>query len=152
MDGGVDMKKKKWTLLILCVIMCVFFIKSLWGNVPRVGIIQYVKENNNELESFSADIIKNNQSDLKTTYHGWDVCYWKDACMMEFQVTSWGLGSSACYTGFYYTPNDSLLGFQGTKAGFVKDGNSWKWEEQYGDNKEYLKKITDHWYWYKMYF
>ena len=86
--------------------------------------MQYVKANRSDLESFSADIIKNNPSDTRTAYHGWDVCYWKDARMVEFQAT----------------------------VDFIKDGDNWKWEEKQGDNKEYLKKIAKNWYWYKIYF
>lgn len=115
-------------------------------------MMQYVKANRSDLESFSADIIKNNPSDTRTAYHGWDVCYWKDARMVEFQATAFGIGSSTCYCGFYYSPDDSLLGFQGTDVDFIKDGDNWKWEEKQGDNKEYLKKIAKNWYWYKIYF
>ncbi len=71
---------------------------------------------------------------------------------LSFLTRGKGFGSQMTYEVVYYSPNDTPLGFQGTDAEFVPHESGWMWQEEHGDNWEYTEKITDHWYWFELYF
>ena len=56
------------------------------------------------------------------------------------------------YKGFYYSPENQPLGFQGTDMDFIEDGQGWRWKEEDGDNWDYTEKIMDKWYFFEMHF
>ena len=35
---------------------------------------------------------------------------------------------------------------------FAREGDGWLWEEPEGDNRQYTRQITEHWYWYDVRF
>lgn len=116
------------------------------ADTPKKSTISYVQKNQAELEEYAAGFSIANGS-----YNGWDVSSWGND-MLEFTVGGSGFGSSTSYYGFYYSPIDVPLGFQGTDVDFVEDKDGWRWEEENGDNWNYTEKITDKWYWFEMHF
>lgn len=53
------------------------------------------------------------------TYGDYEVTYWADTGMVEFVARKTGIGSSSVYEGFYYSLNDTPLGFQGNQVDFT---------------------------------
>lgn len=72
--------------------------------------------------------------------------------IVEFEVEGRGFGSSTTYTGFYYTPEDVPVGFQGESIPLTESAPGWTWQEENGDNRQTVEKICDHWYWYEAHF
>lgn len=72
--------------------------------------------------------------------------------MVEFFSGAKDLCSEMTYTGFYYSPDDTPRGFQGSEVEFVPHESGWLWQEENGDNRQYTEKIIDHWYWYEVHF
>jgi hypothetical protein len=64
--------------------------------------------------------------------------------MVDFWCGGYGLGSSTSYSGFYYSPDDIPLGFQGTAMDLVKYDSGWKYKELDSDNQYYTEKISTH--------
>lgn len=91
---------------------------------------------------------------VSTTYGPWTVTCWgdKDTPLVEFVTSSFGIVPSGNYKGFYYSPADQPMGFQGSDMDFTPSGNGWYWEEPDGDNQEYTEKIIKFWYWFEFQF
>lgn len=137
------MKRKRF--FIICATVCFFLFFNSKSSVTR-----YVNHNQEKLGEFVEKIIETSSSNTYTTYHGWEVSYWKDANMVEFITFAFGIAPSSIYKGFYYSPNDTPLGFQGVNVNFEKNGAGWVYDD--GNNIEHTEKIMDHWYWFKMKF
>lgn len=155
--GEPDTKTlKNWVMghvrmiLIICAVIVIVIIAMLIQK--RKSISDLVKDNYTELESYVAELIENKQYGFQTAYKGWDVCYWESNGMIEFNVSSAGLGSEMTYKGFYYSPEDEPLGFQGSDIDYIEDGQGWRWKEVDGDNWEYTEKIIGKWYLFEMHF
>lgn len=139
------MKRKRF-FIIFAAAVCVFVV----FRDSKSNVAYYVKNNQNKLESFVENVIETNDLSTKTTYNGWDVFYRKEANMVEFITFAFGIAPSSTYKGFYYSPNDTPLGFQGVNLTFTKNDTGWVYND--GNNIEYTEKVMDHWYWFEMNF
>ena len=138
------MKKKKWPWILLCVILlaglAVFFLRP----VTKTAISSYVQRHLQDLESFVAG-----ESSGGDEYNGWSVSRNAKTGMVQFDVGGFGLVPSSSYWGFYYSPGDEPMGFDGAEVEFTESGKGWLWQEEKGDNRNYTEKITDNWYYFK---
>lgn len=136
-------------LLVICVAVLGFF--ALSGRDSEQAAIKLVQKNRAELEALVESIISTGTVQNPTSLKGYQITYWENRNMVEFTKGS-GFGASTVYHGFYYSPLDIPLGFQGTSVEFSQEEDSWVWREENGDNWERTKKIADHWYWFEMHF
>jgi hypothetical protein len=130
--------------------LCIWYF-AIYRN-SKSAIINYIHKHNTELEQFAESIIRSNDYNTTGTYNEWEVFYWSESNKVEFLVSSRGIVPASIYEGFYYSPDDKPIGFQGEIVEFIVDGTGWKWEERSGDNFQYTEKIIDKWYWFKMSF
>lgn len=67
-----------------------------------------------------------------------------------------GIGSATSYYGFYYSENDSIDDMQNINypAGeeLKPDGSGYSWNEMDGDNRFYVEKIMDNFYYYESHY
>lgn len=145
------MKRKIYIFLsflaVLLVLTCVWVPYSHSKNY----IQNYIRKNADELTDYADKTIETRPTQ-SSRYHGWEVSYYDTTDMVQFLVFGWGLAPSTKYRGFFYSPDDIPLGFQGTTVEFEPSGNGWVWEEEQGDNRQYVEKIVDCWYWFEMEF
>ena len=147
------MEKRKTILICFACILVVIAISVFFVyKDANPTVINYVKRNSTELMNYAESVIKDNNYNSTATYNGWDVSYWAESNMVEFLVKGSGLGSATTYEGFYYSPDDKPIGFQGADVDFEKENIGWRWEDSTGDNWNYTEKIIDRWYWFKMSF
>lgn len=148
------MKRRKYISIgiIIFLIICLSSYFFFFRKNSKFYVYQYVKQSHVALEHFAENMLKESGNTEQRKYHGWDVSIYEDVNMIEFIVSEFGIGSSMMYKGFYYSPNDKPLGFQGTDVEWQSEGNGWKWEESDGDNFEYTEKIMDKWYWFEIHF
>ena len=148
------MEKKEINMkrtVCLLVMFSVCFFVACTGN-SKAATIDYVQKNNMELSQFTEDIISSDGRNDGLTYNGWNVSYWEETGIVEFLVKARGLGSQTSYEGFYFSPDDKPMGFQGAEIEFKEDNAGWRWEESGGDNWNYTERIMENWYWYEMHF
>jgi len=145
------MKHRKYLLISLICLFAIFSVCFLFRNT-KPFVLRYIRRNHIELEIFVENVIENGSYNTTTTYNGWKVSYWSENNMVEFLVRSQGLVPSSTYEGFYYSPEDRPIGFEGTDLEFIKDRNGWRYEESDGDNSEYTERVIGKWYWFKMSF
>lgn len=143
------MKQYKWLCLIICCTGILFLFFQY-----EINTSSFVKKNYKELNEFVNKIKLDNSTkdQQKSFYKGWNVTYWKENGMVEFKKGVFGIGSSTTYKGFYYSPTDEPLGFQGTNIKFEKKGKGWKWKEKKGDNWEYTERIMSNWFKFEIHF
>lgn len=146
------MKKVFPVLFFLLIMFCLFMLIIQKNNASKDNIIRYFKMNQQELSFLAEEMILNSKEDTHKTYEEYDVFYWQKNNMVEFIVKKQGIGSANHYKGFYYSPTDKPIGFQGNIVQFRSDGNGWIWEDAIGDNWEYTEKIKECWYYYEMHF
>lgn len=135
------------SFFIVLVIAITFFIFD-----PLFSINRFVKNNYSELMEYAESMVQAGNNGECAIYGNFEVTYWADSNMVEFIVRKKGLGSSSSYEGFYYSPDNQLLAFQGNLVDFVPYKSGWIWEENDGDNHEYIEKIMDNWYRFEIYF
>lgn len=133
----------------LCIIACALATVFWLGNT-KAGVFFAVKYNQESLTQFAEGLIRSGEPIANVHYCTWKV--YKHTTHVDFIVTEFGLAPSTVYKGFYYSPSDSLVGFQGANHVFSEYDDGWIYREDNGDNVEYLEKIADNWYWFEMYF
>lgn len=139
---------KKRRNILIC--FAVFFILCLIFRNSKPIVINYIRQNNLELTQFSKSLILSNDFlNMETTYNGWRVTCYADQGIVEFVVKSRGIAPSSTHAGFYYSANDTPIGFHGAVVNFIKDDSRWRWEEENSDNRGFTEKITDNWYWFE---
>lgn len=134
-------------VFILLVIAVASFVSGKSASIRR-----FVKSNSVELTQYAQNMIKTGSNGECETYGDYEVTYWADTDMVEFILRKHGMGSASVYEGFYYSPDDTPLGFQGNQVDFTTSDSGWTWEESNGDNCEYTEKILEHWYWFEFHF
>ena len=154
------MKKAKKLLFIIIAIVVVIFAMlflspKLAKTFSKQKAFSYVQNNQTELCQLAQDII---EGKIKTPYQQGDysVQYFKSPSaasepIVEFNGHSYGIVPSGYYTGFYYSPKDIPVRYNGSGTAMEPFKNGWAYQEA-GDNHGYTEKICDNWYWFEFYF
>lgn len=143
--------KKLAIILALCitVLLLIFFAGSYKRYSDKKSIRNLVL---NEME-FLNQCIETEAYEKIAELHGVSQLVYRnkeeETVTVEYLCESSGIASSGWYAGFYYSSEDIPLGLQGISRSFIEKGKGWKWQEENGDNYEYIERITDHWYYYE---
>ncbi len=157
-DGPVKQSgKKKWIVVGIAALVVVLAGAWIALRPSKAAAVRYVQGHQAELTAYVEKLLATDPAQLEgyhgysagDTYDGWDVTYYPHSGMIEFQTSAFGLVPSSTYSGFYYSPEDVPMGFQSAQVDFAEHGDGWLWEEPEGDNRQYMEKIADHWYWYE---
>lgn len=144
------MKNKKglWiTVIGVIVVVAAVCIFSLFYVRSEAYISRYVVSHEDELTDYAKELLDGGVS-ASGTYNGWDVDSFTDSNVVQFTVSYTGIVPASTATGFYYSPDDKLLGYQGVDLGVNTNGESYEGGSPYGNYHEVVK-ITDNWYWVK---
>lgn len=148
--------ERKWkTGMIVGIVLVVLisgFILSIALNPTKQAIFMRVQNSRAELESFAVELVSTSQEDAFTTFKGWDVFYWHDTNHVEFITNKRGVIFDRNVVGFYYSPDNQPLAFQGYRVELENYENGWKWTEPEGDNCGYTERITENWFWFEVEF
>lgn len=75
---------------------------------------------------------------------------------IDFYCGGAGIGSATSYYGFYYSENNAIDAMQNIEypmgGELNPDGNGYLWKERDGDNKFYVEKIMDKFYYYESHY
>ena len=112
--------------------------------------IGYVESNLPALEDFAAQV--RGGSPDADSYNGWRVSFIPEYDMVDFLVGSKGLVPSGIYYGFYYSHVDSVGGHIQQNRTLREYGRGFMIEENDSENREYVEKIADGWYWYELHY
>jgi hypothetical protein len=110
-------------------------------------VFDYVNENKAALEQVAARLSASGEN-AREDFDGHTVNYWHNAKKTEFSMYVKGMVTSGTYGGFYYSPQDKPLGFQGAPAAFTEQPDGTFTCER-SDNTEYTERITENWFWYE---
>ena len=135
-------------ICIIFIVLCSAFITKI---IFKPSITEIVKNNNIELTKIAEDIINNKSVGEHTFKNVWEISYHENSNTVEFFCNGSGLDSETYDEGFYYSPLNKPLGFQGENVEFIKYGKGFKYIGV-GDNWQYTEKIMDKWYLYKAHF
>jgi len=142
--------RKKSLITLACLAMACIVLFAMPSTKDKA--IAYVLEHQEALEAFVLSIPEKEQTDQVLSYDSLQVYSWASCGLVEFEMSSWGIVPASAYEGFYYSPEDKPMGFQGIGVQFTPEGAGWAWREASGDNRQYTERITAHWYWYKAIF
>lgn len=132
--------------------MLIGFVLLVTIPSTKQSTFEYVQNNCTDLELFATELIAGSGKDTSTTYKRWNVSYWRDTNLVEFITHSKGIVPNSVIFGFYYSPDNIPLGFQGFQMKFDEYESGWKWIDEKSDNWEYTEKIIDNWFWFEMNF
>lgn len=141
-------KKKKraffsgsiFAVIIIVVIALVFFVPY-----TKFGMTTTVNVWEEQLTILAERQIDSGIKNGRACFGYRIATYPEEQCVFfEYQGTN--------YSGFFYTRDGGLIGFQGTNAEFERHGDGWFWKEVGGDNWMYVEHIVGNWYWYEMHF
>ena len=149
-------RKKVFAAVILFALILLLFSPRIAKAISKNSTFRYVQNNQTELAEIALGVI---DGEIKTPYQCDDYTaqYYKAATVkepiVEFFGRGFGIAPSGCYTGFYYSPKDIPVRFQGTGTVMEAYKNGWAWVyHETGDNNGYTEKICDNWYWFEFYF
>lgn len=145
---------KKWIRICLCLAVAAVVLCGILF-APRLSTAltwRRIQKQQDELEAFARELIINSSRDTKTTYKNWKVSYWAHTGSVEFEIAAFGLVPSSKYSGFYYSWHDCPLGAHGYAVTFTEQEDGWYWQERNGDNRQYTKRMAEHWFWYEMHY
>lgn len=148
------MGRKRRVGIIVGIVLVVSFIGltlSIVLNTKEV-FFKYVQNNRAELESFAVELVSTSKEDTSTTYKRWDVFYWHNTNHVEFITHKKGLTSNSAILGFYYSPDNQPMAFQGYQVKFDNYEYGWKWTDPESDNWGYTERITQNWFWFEAQF
>ena len=133
-------------IIIICI-LGYFFLRT--SSIEKTTSI--VQKNKDTLTGIATEIMNEKNVDGYHLHGVKQIYCWNDT-MVDFLCRSSGFASSTSYSGFYYSPDDVPLGFQGESMNFEEAEHGWKYTESEGDNWYYTEKICDNWYAYEMHF
>ena len=151
------MAKKKGflrILLVLCMIIAILWFPLLRKPYEQWSITRIVEQNSEELTQMAEEILAAQDAEGKH-YKGVEkITYWDNdgTIFLEFFCRGFGIVPSSSYKGFYYSPDDIPLGYQGADIPLTPSGRGWRWEEADGDNRYFTEQIRAHWFYYEMHF
>ena len=79
------------------------------------------------------------------------ITIWKQAGMIQFETPYVGITPSSRITGFFYSCDDTPVGYQGNSVAFEITETGWYWSDG-TDNVEYVERICPGWFWFEMKF
>ncbi|MBQ7283332.1 MAG: hypothetical protein IJW74_00535 [Oscillospiraceae bacterium] len=141
---------KKGLKILLSVAAVFAFIVALLILSPKIikthsknAAFKQVQNNQTELAEIANSVI-NGETDTPYEYKGYKVKHLKTPSVkepiVEFNGRGFGIAPSGYYTGFYYSPKDIPVRFQGSGTAMEPSGNGWAYNEV-GDNHGYTEKI-----------
>ena len=139
----------------LVVLLALVIFTTFISSDPKSEINDYVIENRNNLNDYVVRLLNEKQDDYHGEYDTMTVDLWKDCNMVEFSKDRWcfGIAPASTYRGFYYSPEDVPLGFQGAALEFKSVENGWESKPYPGSSiHEYTERITDNWFFYEVKF
>jgi hypothetical protein len=144
---------KKFIWIVSSIAVCgilaaaaVIVFAAAWNNNRRMAS-DYLLANKPALEQVVARLSAAGK-DTYTDYDGHTVNYWHNTGRTEFNMYMIGMGPST-YGGFYYSPDDKPLGFQGAPAAFTEQADGTFVYNHGGGNVEYTGRITENWFWFE---
>lgn len=149
-------KEKKKVLLMhisipLIIIIIIFSIFFGFQNLNKTfKIKKYINSNRVELQKLINQEIGlselKDKSLVKNVYSGCN----ESSCYTRFDIGSKGFASNSCYTGFYYTEEDTMHKYEYFNRIIEGDNlKSYQVKEKTGDNILYLTLIMEHWYYFE---
>lgn len=125
------------------VIFCFLFQDSL--------VKAYVGKYNDRLTAYCEAVLTDPASVDTHRYGPWDVSVNREEKMVEFHTGGSGIGSETSYKGFYYSPEDAYLPFQGCGEDVeVYDGTGY-WTDG-TDNYGTVHRLCKYFFWFEAHF
>lgn len=140
----------------ICVIILLWFLvfHRTWEKLQIAGTVRRDPEG---LTQMAEEILEKGNAEgysypgvRKITY--WDGDTPGHTAWLDFFCYGFGIVPASSCKGFYYSPQDVPLGYQGSGQPLTEDGTGWSWEEEAGDHRYYTEKICDKFYFYEMHF
>lgn len=150
--------RSKWFRICISTFAVAVLLWCSWNSFfpfSKRYAVRYVQAHSAALTEYAQQVIADRPIKELHYQNGWRVNYYADAPtvpaaeIVDFAVGSSGFSSATSYTGFYYSPEDVPLGFQGAVLDLTENDQGWTWQQEDGDNHQTIEKICDHWYWYK---
>lgn len=139
----------------LVVLLTLVIVTTFISPDPKSEINDYVIENRTDLNDYVTLLLSEKSNDHHGEFDGMKVDLWKKLNMVEFSKDRWcfGIAPASTYRGFYYSPENVPLGFQGAALEFKSVENGWESEPYPGSSiHEYTERTTDNWFFYEVKF
>ena len=139
----------------LVVLLALVIFTTFISLNPKEEIHDYVLENRVELNDYVIRLLSEKADDYHGEFDTMTVDLWKGCNMVEFSKTRWGFGivPASTYRGFYYSPENVPIGFQGAALEFRPVENGWESKPYPGSSiREYTERIADNWFFYEVKF
>ena len=155
-----DLKKERKKVLgyFYVFLLILFFLPMLvllflsFYDSNKINISVYVKNHAEELNKYVKGQINITQLSDSDFFSDVTSGCNNDTCFEKFRVGGSGFSTNSCYYGFYYSEKDILHKFEfddwiieGKNINSYKVVNS----DNGSDNRLELKKIMNHWYFYR---
>lgn len=156
LKGTIKTKNLLYLLLFLCICSTVRYCWTHYINITTPENIRSTVLSHEEQLRVSA--LKELETEGNTdhiTFPGLNEVKYQslpdNQPIVEYETGCWGFASQTSYYGFYYSPEDRPLGFNGEKLELPNTITAFQYELE-GDNWYYTEKLTNNWYYYEMHY
>lgn len=153
MKGVLGMKKQIRLLILgIGVILITGLSALVLGGNDEKKITDFVVTNRTELENIAIEFLSGDEK--TTSYKGVEVegVYFGEHPIVQFFYSGKGIVPASTHSGFYYSKDDVPVSFQNSEYELEAASNGeWKWDDG-TDNGGVTKRITDGWFYYKVWF
>lgn len=137
---------KRTVLLLLTVCLLLTGCISLDDRAEKGKILRLVKENRELLQQC---IEQENFDSLRFFSIVQEIHTYSDH--IDFYCGGAGFGPATAYCGFFYTETENMSAIWCAPGVdfLTPSGDGYLWEEENGDNRYYVERICEHYYYYE---
>lgn len=140
------MKRKIIALVILFVLVVLVVVLRAIKSPERITM-RYFNAHKEELQAESLEYENTGRISADATVKR---SIWSgEHTIIEYTILSKGFASASQYYGVFYSVDDVPVSFQNSNIALVPiDDDAWEWKEA-GDNRGFVRKLQDHWYYFE---
>lgn len=143
----MPMKRMIAALCLIFMLLTAAGCSPLDDRMDKDAIFSYVEENR---ELLLTCVEANDFSALKGKFSDQGITVKEDH--VEFDCGGAGFGSQTAYCGFFYTKENDIYAIWCAPPDgetFTQEGSGYVWKEENGDNRVYVEKICDGFYYWE---
>lgn len=153
----ITARKKKCVLL--SAVLAAVVVLTLWSCTTQHGarrrVIGSFEDNRPAFEAAARQVLEQGGTQGVAGPPGVsEISYWtQEIPTVEFQFGGWGLGGGTRYWGVNYVEEDEPIGFQGGRWDYWKaEGAGRMYYEPESDNRCYVQRLDQGWYYFEAFF
>lgn len=142
--------KRGFSTVLAVLLLCVCCTGCTAGDRARFSA-KIINGNLNDITSLAETVLKTGEVPEDAFFEGVETISYTAPNWVDFCTGARDGSPDPAYCGFYYTPEDRPMGYQGKDMELTAKNSGWGWQDPNG-GEYYTQRIRSRWFYYEMYF